>query len=180
MLPASPGFVPSWHLWKRLHIVLHPPWYTPYQKNGPGGKRGCKKAHEKCAYFHPPLCQTALQAGVCKEVHILGTATSKQALARKKKQQSDDDSKKKYEYKGKRNRIPSKGPSKPEHKQDGPFLYDKGEKGSRSRTNSSSSAASAKGNDQYRQRSVSFSKSQDSQSNEDFYKQLSQMKADMQ
>ena len=54
----------------------HPTWCSKFMKNGPGGRRGCKRG-DKCRYFHPALCQNGLSTNIClnkecKLIHIKG------------------------------------------------------------------------------------------------------------
>ena len=163
----------------------HPPWCYRLQSNGPGGKRGCSKASDKCRFFHPPLCQNALATGVClskgcKEVHIKGTITSEKGLKKSK----DSTTSKHLRPSNKQSHKP--GPPSPKRGNDSKQRERERPRNRteepvprrRERTESMTSHASDPGTPS-RKRSVSFSKSDTVQENEDFLKHLSLMKADI-
>ena len=68
----------------------HPTWCKKHMRNGPEGKRGCKKG-DKCRYFHASLCLNGLATKMClnencKLIHIRGVKRSKDEKTSNKKQ----------------------------------------------------------------------------------------------
>ena len=177
----------------------HPPWCSRFQYNGRGGERGCHKVDDKCRFFHPLLCQNAVSTGAClnkpcRKVHIRGTITTVKDLQKRAPRDrqpsapSQLNTTKDLQKRAPRGRQPS-APSQlklnrqpPNARNDErPRPQDKGIRGprqGRTRTESSSSTPpiSAGSN---RTRAVSFNESRIPNSNADFLKHLSSMKADL-
>ncbi|CAL8393772.1 unnamed protein product [Arctogadus glacialis] len=153
----------------------HPPWCSRFQYNGRGGERGCHKADDKCRFFHPLLCQNAVSTGAClnkpcRKVHIRGTITNEKDLQKRSPR-------------GRQPSAPSQLNRQPPNARNDerPRPQDKDNRGprqGRTRTESSSSTPpiSAGSN---RTRAVSFNESRIPNSNADFLKHLSSMKADL-
>ena len=176
----------------------HPPWCHRFQKNGPKGKRGCSKPHDKCRFFHPTLCQTAIATGVClsstcKEVHIRGTITTQNGL-----QKSKNPKRSQQPQHPRSDGPPRNQPYRRDQpRRDQPNTSSNSDRRSdRRRTDSTSSDAPQQhGRVRNREnaappncstepptettRSVSFSTSESFQEKEDFRKHLSQIKADL-
>ena len=135
----------------------HPPWCFRYQRNGPKGRNGCRSSADACRFYHPKLCENALNAGTClsstcKEVHITGTITRKENLGKKQRRNA--------------------GSSQPESsKRKATEVLQSDRKPRKRSASESSENAPAK--------SVHFSKPYGQTKEEDFQQHLLQMKADI-
>ena len=166
-------------------LFLSPPWCYRFQRNGPGGQRGCSKPSGNCRFFHPPLCQNALKTGIClskgcKEVHIKGTVTSESGLKNSKttKKPSGNDIPRNAKNQHQKDSYSSRDRNS---KPSGNSSYSSSDERPKTPRKSRSDSTSSRVSDtpEGRTRSVSFSKSENLQDNEDFRKQLSQLKADL-